>query len=146
MEMGRKDESEEKEVNVREDALTQPVWYWFISQPWAPEWLPYWAHLRKNLYLHSSNWVPTLNREPPLSHEPDHSDVSTVTHDKATSKTYTWRMCSVQRKQESNEFSWVLHHVVVYHCFMCMSKHSHWRNFGLQITKLFFSFHCFNEC
>lgn len=54
---------------LQADALIQPVWYWFISQPWAPEWLPYWAHLRKNLYLHSPNWVPTLKREPPLSHE-----------------------------------------------------------------------------
>lgn len=24
-------------------------------QPPAPEWMPYWDHLRKNLYLHSSN-------------------------------------------------------------------------------------------
>lgn len=58
---------------LQADALTQPVWYWFISQPWAPEWMPYWAHLRKNLYLHSPNW------EPPLSHERHRSDVSTVT-------------------------------------------------------------------
>lgn len=51
-----------KEANVRE----APRWcsnslvsYWFISRPWAPEKLPYWAHLRKNLYRHSPNWVPT---------------------------------------------------------------------------------------
>lgn len=42
------------------DALIPPVWYRFIVQTLVPEWLPYWAHLHRNVYLHFSNWVPTL--------------------------------------------------------------------------------------
>lgn len=38
----------------RADAVVR-YWYWFISQP---VWMLYWAHLRKNLFLHSPNWGP----------------------------------------------------------------------------------------
>lgn len=33
-----------------------------LSPSLGPRWLPYWFHLRKNLYLHSPNWVPTPKR------------------------------------------------------------------------------------
>lgn len=115
---GRKTDGAKKkrltQGKLQTDALIQPVSYWFISQSWAPMCLPYWAHLHKNLYPHSSNWVHTLKRGSPLSHEHCCSDVSTVsiTHNKVASKRY---MCHM----------WIFHStksvtmVWVQNCYKC---------------------------